>query len=184
MRPPSKIREIRLTEPETDTLEGSVRNWRRLLRCRCHREKAGPVAKLNDLRSSTRPMVWINEIPWHEMNVDDELTLRLNDPWARELETRLRRTLYQWRHMPGDMVVSDFIECPLAIHSTDFGILEDVDVATDRRGQRNRLAALSTCRSGTEGHREDPHAGSHARRADDGGGLYQPCEGCSATSCR
>ena len=50
-------------------------------------------------------------------------------PWARELETRLRRTLYQWRHMPGDMVVSDFIECPLAIHSTDFGILEEVDVA-------------------------------------------------------
>ena len=27
------------------------------------------------------------------------------------------------------MVVSDFIECPLAIHSTDFGILEDVEVA-------------------------------------------------------
>jgi len=26
-------------------------------------------------------------------------------------------------------VVSDFIECPLAIHSTDFGILEEVDVA-------------------------------------------------------
>ena len=57
-------------------------------------------------------MVWINEIPWHEMNVDDELTLRTAHPWARELETRLRRTLYQWRHMPGDMVVSDFIECP------------------------------------------------------------------------
>jgi hypothetical protein len=74
-------------------------------------------------------MVWINEIPWHEMNVDDELTLRTANPWARELETRLRRTLYQWRHMPGDMVVSDFIECPLAIHSTDFGILEEVDVA-------------------------------------------------------
>ena len=93
-----------------------------------HTEKAGLWRKLNDLQSA-RPMVWINEIPWHEMNVDDELTLRTVHPWARELETRLRRTLYQWRHMPGDMVVSDFIECPLAIHSTDFGILEDVDVA-------------------------------------------------------
>ncbi len=31
--------------------------------------------------------------------------------------------------MPGDMVLSDFLECPLAIHSTDFGILEEVEVA-------------------------------------------------------
>ncbi|HET6487579.1 MAG TPA: hypothetical protein VFH83_14225, partial [Spirochaetia bacterium] len=91
------------------------------------REKAGLWRKLNDLESS-RPMVWINEIPWHEMNVEDELTLRTVHPWARELETRLRRTLYQWRHMPGDMVFSDFLECPLAVHSTDFGIHEDVDV--------------------------------------------------------
>ena len=27
------------------------------------------------------------------------------------------------------MIVSDFMECPLAIHSTDFGIIEDVDLA-------------------------------------------------------
>jgi hypothetical protein len=26
------------------------------------------------------------------------------------------------------MIVSDFLACPLAIHSTDFGIIEDVDV--------------------------------------------------------
>ena len=30
--------------------------------------------------------------------------------------------------MPGDMIVNDFLACPLAIHSTDFGIIEDVDV--------------------------------------------------------
>lgn len=73
-------------------------------------------------------MVWINEVPRHEMNVDDELTLRCGGSWAKELELRLRREIYQWNHMPGDMVVSDFIECPMAIHSTDFGITEDVDV--------------------------------------------------------
>jgi hypothetical protein len=62
------------------------------------------------------------------MNVDDELTLRCEHPWARDQETDLRRTLYQWRHLPGDMIVDDFLSCPLAIHSTDFGIIEDVDV--------------------------------------------------------
>ena len=45
------------------------------------RDKAGLWAKLNDLRSD-RPMVWINEIPWHQINVNDELTLQCTDPWA------------------------------------------------------------------------------------------------------
>jgi len=73
-------------------------------------------------------MVWINEIPWHEMNVNDELTNQTINPWAQELEQKLRRTIYQWKHMPGDMVINDYLECPLAIHSTDFGIIEDVDI--------------------------------------------------------
>jgi len=73
-------------------------------------------------------MVWINEIPWHEMNVEGELTLRTRNPWAREFETSLRRTIYQWRHLQGDMVVNPWIDCPLATHSTDFGIVEDVDI--------------------------------------------------------
>jgi len=91
--------------------------------------RAGLWKDLNDLKSK-KPMVWINEIPWHEMNIDDELTLKTEHPWARELEMSLRRTIYQWEHMPGDMVVSPFIECPMVIHSTDFGILEEVDIAT------------------------------------------------------
>ena len=126
--PPLAIREIRLLPPEKETLRALAGELAAIAALPVHREKAGLWRKLNDLESA-RPMVWINEIPWHEMNVADELTLRTTDPWARDLEMRLRRTLYQWRHMPGDMVVSDFIECPLAIHSTDFGILEDVDVA-------------------------------------------------------
>jgi hypothetical protein len=93
-----------------------------------HKEKAALWTRLNDLNSE-RPVVWINEIPWHEMNVDDELTIQCRHPWAQELETQLRRTIYQWKHMRGDMVVNDFLECPLVIHSTDFGIHEDVEVA-------------------------------------------------------
>lgn len=93
-----------------------------------HREKARLWKKLNDL-ASERPLVWINEICWNEMNVDDELTLRGEHPWVRDQETELRRLLYQWRHLPGDMVVNDYLTCPLAIHSTDFGVIEDVDVA-------------------------------------------------------
>lgn len=83
---------------------------------------------LND-KKSVKPMVWINEVPWHEMNVDDELTIYCEHPWARNLEDSLKKTIYQWKHFRGDMVVNPYIECPLAIHSTDFGIVEDVDIA-------------------------------------------------------
>ena len=43
-----------------------------------HKERSGLWTQLNDLRS-VRPMVWITEIPWHEMNVDNELTLHCED---------------------------------------------------------------------------------------------------------
>ena len=46
-------------------------------------------------------MVWVNEIPWYEMNVGDELTLRCRDPLLREIENALHREIYQWEHMQG-----------------------------------------------------------------------------------
>ena len=92
-----------------------------------HREKAELWRRLNQLEP-TRPLVWINEVPWHEMNVNDELTLQTADPWCQTVETGLRRLLYQWKHMPGDMIVDDYLASPLAIYSTGFGITEDVDI--------------------------------------------------------
>jgi hypothetical protein len=125
--PPPVAAEIKLSPREQDVLRRLAAERAEIARLPVHREKARLWQKLNDLESE-RPMVWINEIPWHEMNVDDELTLQCEDPWARDLELVLRREIYQWRHLPGDMIISDYLACPLVIHSTDFGIIEDVDV--------------------------------------------------------
>lgn len=83
---------------------------------------------LNDLRSE-RPMVWVFEIPWHEMNVGGELDLKCESEAARRFEGQLRRELYQWDHLPGDMVMQPFIGVPPALRDTGFGISEHVDVA-------------------------------------------------------
>jgi len=91
-------------------------------------EKARLWQKLNDMKSE-RPMVWINEIQWHEMNVNGELALQTEHPWAQDQERDIRQTLYQWNHLRGDMVVSPYYAVPLAVHSTDFGIIEAVDLA-------------------------------------------------------
>lgn len=74
-----------------------------------------------------RPLVWINEIPWHEMDVYGELELQTTDPFCQEVEKTLRQTLYQWNHMPADMVVEAKFYSPLVIHDTGFGISEDSD---------------------------------------------------------
>ncbi len=125
--PPPIAEEIKLSQRDIDVLRRLAGELAAIAALSVHEEKARLWRKLNDL-ASERPMVWINEIPWHEMDVDGELTPLAEHPWARDQERELRRTLYQWRHMPGDMVVNPFLACPLAIHSTDFGIIEQVDI--------------------------------------------------------
>ena len=76
---------------------------------------------LNALRPA-RPMVAIDQMPWHEMDVDGELVLTTEDPFCRGLETRLRRTLYLWKRMRADMVVEPFVTIPKVIRGAHYGI--------------------------------------------------------------
>jgi len=95
-------------------------------------EKISLWKKLNTLKQ-VRPLIWINEIPWHEMNYDDELTLQTSTEFTRFLETRLRRVIYCWEHMPVDMVVEDTMPCYLVLNIDNFGfgsgVEEELDVA-------------------------------------------------------
>ena len=118
---------MELSQYEVDVLRRLAERQAEIAALPIHNEKANLWQKLNDLEM-IRPMVWINEIPWHEMNVNDELTLLTANPWAREIEQQLQRLLYQWNHMPADMIIEDYISCPLIIHSTGYGMAEDVDI--------------------------------------------------------
>jgi len=126
--PPEVDENILLDPSEIDVLRRLAEQWAEIAALPVHQEKALLWQKLNDLES-VRPMVWINEIPWHEMNFNDELTLRCKNSWARNQEDLMRKTIYQWNHMPGDMILNPWLDCPLSIHSTDFGIIEDVAIA-------------------------------------------------------
>ncbi len=63
---------------------------------------------LNELKPG-RAMVMIDQIPWHEMDVNGELTLQSEDGFCRSIENQLRQTLYRWKHMRADMVVEPFV---------------------------------------------------------------------------
>ena len=98
-----------------------------------HKEKIAEWTRLNGNRPG-RPLVWITAIPWHEMDVNGELELQTSDPSCRQVEQTFRRMIYQWNHMPADMVVEAKFYVPPVIHDTGFGISEDVDIAiTDEK---------------------------------------------------
>ena len=71
-------------------------------------------ADLND-RHPVRPLIWMNEIPWHELRAADSaaLTPQCQHPWLRSIESGRRMELYQWDHFAGDMVVDPFLICSL-----------------------------------------------------------------------
>ncbi|MFI4911706.1 MAG: hypothetical protein ACIAQZ_08580 [Sedimentisphaeraceae bacterium JB056] len=95
------------------------------------KKKAQLWTNLND-KKGTRPLLWMDEVPWHEVNYNDELTNQCQNDWARNLETKLLREIYQWKHMPCDMVIANYISCPMVIEDPQFGIIENVEtVGTD-----------------------------------------------------
>lgn len=81
----------------------------------------------NDLKM-TRPPVMVDEVCWNEFASLDELRLRCVHPFARELETDIRRELFRAESGLGDVVVEPFIECPLQVYDSGFQIDEDADI--------------------------------------------------------
>ena len=84
-----------------------------------HDEKRDLWRRLNRLEP-TRPLVWINEVCWDEMGPEVRPTVA--DGFLRRIETRLRRVLHAWRHFPADMIVDDWIGCPIAVSDTGYGL--------------------------------------------------------------
>jgi len=75
----------------------------------------------NDLRTC-RPLVCIDQLPWHELNINDELTLVCEDPFLRNVEHDIRRILYKWHHFPADMIVENRVDIPKTINGLRYGL--------------------------------------------------------------
>jgi len=84
-------------------------------------EKKAMWRDLNGLRDA-RPMVCLDQLPWHELNIDDELTLQCEDPFLRSLEQDISRLLYRWKHFPADMVIENRIDIPKTIYGLNYGL--------------------------------------------------------------
>lgn len=92
-----------------------------------------------------KPVVYIYEMPWHEMDVYGELKLKTKHPLCRRYEERLRRIIYKWNHRLGAPVEDPRFEYPGLdpvivqpmqdyIYDTGFGLYVKEDtIRTDER---------------------------------------------------
>jgi hypothetical protein len=84
-----------------------------------HKQKAELWRRLNRL-DPVRPMVMLQNGAWNE-TLDDSAA-QCSEAFYRDEELRLRRLIYQWDHMPGDMVVENIIYCPLVVRDSGWGV--------------------------------------------------------------
>ena len=76
----------------------------------------------NDLEPVPRPPVFMDQLPWHEINRSEEMKLVCEDPFLREVEYNLRQTLFRWKHFRCDMIVRPFYDLEKSVKGLDYGI--------------------------------------------------------------
>ncbi|MEG0896720.1 MAG: hypothetical protein RSD01_06095 [Ruthenibacterium sp.] len=89
--------------------------------------------QLNDLKNC-RPLVMMDQLPWHELSEDKFLHLCCVDSDARIVEETLRRQLYQARNFPADRVFEPYVELPKTINGYHHGVIrKEKTLSTDSK---------------------------------------------------
>jgi len=120
-----------LTQKDKTTLRDLAKRYAETAQDPVNAERRNRARDINDLKPR-RPIVWIHEIPWHEMNIDNKLTTTCESEMARQMEWHLRMMLFRWEYIQADMVADNFFPIPKAYSSTGMGLGVDEDmIATD-----------------------------------------------------
>jgi len=114
-------------------LQELARRYAELAALAVQEERRQRAQDINDLKSR-RPIVWLDEIPWHEMDIDGKLELHCEDTFAREAEWFFRQALYRWEYIQADMVIEPYFPIQKAYSVSNIGInvLED-QLAVDNK---------------------------------------------------
>lgn len=112
--------EMSVHPTDRERIRDLARQVMEVARLPCQNEKRTLWTRLNRLQP-VRPMVWINEIPWDEIQ-DDELRPLARDDFSRKVESDLRTTLYLWRHMRTDMVLDPIYYTDYVYSDTGYGM--------------------------------------------------------------
>lgn len=128
------------TENDKSIVRELAREYLSLFYKHDHEEMTKRFRDTND-RKLVRPPLLINEIPWHQMNIDDELTCICENDTARGIEADLRRRIFYLKHFKGaDHTYSPYLKLVKAFDATDIGVVRKVDDVR-RADAKNHIAS-------------------------------------------
>lgn len=95
---------------------------------------------VND-KKMIRPAVCIDELPWHEMNINGKLDLRCEDNGLRGIEHFFRYQIFKYEYFPADMYLTPYYPVGKAIRSTGIGVRSEEDIL--KTDERNNIVSHS-----------------------------------------
>ncbi len=111
------------------TIRGLAERYAEIAQLDVQKERIERYYKTNALEV-VRPVVLISEVPWGE--IKDEALVSSCSPELQGIEGHLRRTLYQWEHFQGDMVVPPAFRVVKRTRSTGVGVrVEETQIQSE-----------------------------------------------------
>jgi len=118
---------------EKAVLQELAKRYAQLAAMPIQKERRDRARDINDLKPR-KPIVWLDEIPWHEMDIDGKLTLTCEDEFARQMEWFFRSALYRWEFIQADMVVEPYFPISKSHTISDMGIeVQEHQLSTDNQ---------------------------------------------------
>jgi len=116
-----------ITGQEKKTLRELAKQVRDIAAAEVNRDRIRRIRDMHSLKP-VRPPVWIDEIPWHEMDIDGELRLCCETKEAQDMERYFRRVLFRWKYIQADMVVEDTYYVAKSFTNSGIGITIKEDI--------------------------------------------------------
>ncbi|MCL2831637.1 MAG: hypothetical protein FWD78_00570 [Treponema sp.] len=129
---------IKITQTDKTILRELACNYAAIAADSSNAERIARIRRINGLVPD-RPVVWIDEIPWHEMDIDGQLALHCESKEARQMEFFFRSTLFRWKYFRADMVVEDVYYITKSFSSSGYGL--EVNEQTLGTDSKNRVVS-------------------------------------------
>ena len=130
---------------EKDVLRELGRRYAEIAALPRQQETIDGWKRLNGLQA-TRPMVRIDQLPWHELDWgEDELVSA--EGLQRSIETHLRMTLYAWEHFKADMVVLPYFALGKTVTNAQLGPAVHVERIGLSQHYTEQLATIEEVRA-------------------------------------
>ena len=110
-----------ISKEERDILKDLASQISEIASLPVHNQTISQWKRLNNLKHG-RFMVWINEVPWHEIEKCGEIEFLCKNDFARGIESSLKIILYMWNNARADMVVEPVYRLPAVIYDTGYGV--------------------------------------------------------------